>query len=36
VHTASASVEARQQMSELAANNIIAVLSGKPALNPAK
>ncbi len=35
-HTASASVEARQQMSELAANNIIAVLTGKPALNPAK
>lgn len=35
-HTASATIEARQQMSEVAAQNIIAVLSGKPALNPAK
>lgn len=35
-HIASASIEARQQMSEIAAQNIIAVLSGKPALNPAK
>lgn len=35
-HTASATFEARQQMSEVAAKNIIAVLSGKPPLNPAK
>ncbi len=35
-HIGSASLEARQQMSEMAAQNIIAVLSGKPALNPAK
>ncbi len=35
-HTASATTEARQQMSEVAAQNIIAVLSGKLALNPAK
>ena len=35
-HTASASKEARDQMAELAARNIIAVLSGKPPLNPAK
>ena len=35
-HTASATIEARQQMSEVAAKNIIAVLSGEPALNPAK
>ncbi len=35
-HTASASQEARDQMAELAAKNIIAVLSGKSSLNPAK
>lgn len=35
-HTASATVEARQAMSKLAADNIIAVLSGKPPLTPAK
>jgi len=35
-HTASATIEARQQMSEVAAQNIIAVLSGKSPLNPAK
>ncbi len=35
-HTASATIEARQAMSRLAAENIIAVLSGKPALTPAK
>lgn len=35
-HTASATIEARQAMSQLAAENIIAVLSGKPALTPAK
>ncbi|MFH1839093.1 MAG: NAD(P)-dependent oxidoreductase, partial [Patescibacteria group bacterium] len=35
-HTASATVEARQAMSEVAAKNIIAVLSGKKPLNPAK
>ncbi len=35
-HTASATVEARQAMSALAADNIIAVLSGKPPLTPAK
>jgi glyoxylate reductase len=35
-HTASATIEARQAMSKLAAENIIAVLSGKPPLNPAK
>ena len=29
-------IEARQAMSKLAAENIIAVLSGKPPLNPAK
>jgi len=34
-HIASSSIEARQQMSEMAANNIIAVLGGKAALNPA-
>ena len=34
-HTASASIEARAQMGELAAKNIIAVLSGKKALTPA-
>ncbi len=35
-HTASATIEARQAMSRLAAENIIAVLSGKPPLSPAK
>lgn len=35
-HTASATIEARQAMSRLAADNIIAVLSDKPALTPAK
>lgn len=35
-HTASATIEARQAMSKLAAKNIIAVLGGKPPLNPAK
>jgi len=35
-HIASATIEARQAMSKLAAENIIAVLSGKPALTPAK
>lgn len=35
-HIASASMEARQQMSEMAAQNIIAVLSGKSPINPAK
>lgn len=35
-HTASATIEARQAMSRFAADNIIAVLSGKPALTPAK
>lgn len=35
-HTASATVRARQAMSRLAAENIIAVLSGRPALTPAK
>jgi glyoxylate reductase len=34
-HTASATIEARQAMSRVAAENIIAVLSGKPPLNPA-
>ncbi len=34
-HIASASSEARDQMAELAAQNIIAVLSGKAPLNPA-
>ncbi len=34
-HTASATIEARQAMSQLAADNILAVLSGKPALTPA-
>lgn len=33
-HIASATREAREQMSEIAARNIIAVLSGKPAVNP--
>ena len=35
-HTASATIEARQAMSLVAAENIIAVLNGKPAINPAK
>jgi len=35
-HTASATIEARQAMSKLAADNIIAVLSGKPPLTAAK
>jgi glyoxylate reductase len=35
-HTASATIEARQAMSRTAAENIIAVLSGKAPLNPAK
>jgi glyoxylate reductase len=35
-HTASATIEARQAMSKLAADNILAVLSGKPPLTPAK
>ncbi len=35
-HIASATIEAREAMSMVAAQNIIAVLSGKAALNPAK
>lgn len=35
-HTASATIEARQAMSRMAADNIIAVLKGKPPLTPAK
>ncbi len=35
-HTASATIEARQAMSRVAAENIIAVLSGKKPINPAK
>ena len=35
-HTASATIEARQAMSRLAAENIIAVLSGKPAVSAAQ
>lgn len=35
-HTASATIEARQAMSKLAAENILAVLSGKPAVTPVK
>lgn len=35
-HTASATIEARQAMSRVAAENIIAVLTGKPPLTPAK
>lgn len=35
-HTASATVETRGAMSKIAAENIIAVLSGKEALNPAQ
>ena len=34
-HIASATIEAREAMSMGAANNIIAVLSGKPPINPA-
>lgn len=33
-HTASATLEAREAMSNIAADNIIAVLSGQPPLNP--
>lgn len=33
-HTASATIEARQAMSRLAAENIVAVLAGKPAVSP--
>ncbi|MCR4256466.1 MAG: D-glycerate dehydrogenase [Candidatus Uhrbacteria bacterium] len=35
-HTASATIEARQAMSKLAGENIVAVLAGKPPLTPAK
>lgn len=35
-HIASATIEAREAMSMVAAENIIAVFEGKPALNPAK
>jgi len=35
-HIASSTIEARQAMSKLSAENIVAVLSGKPALTPAK
>ncbi len=35
-HTASATIEARQAMSRVAAENLIAVLSGKEPINPAK
>jgi glyoxylate reductase len=35
-HIASATIEAREAMSMVAAENIIAVLEGKPPLNPAK
>ncbi len=35
-HTASGTIEARQAMGRLAAQNIIAVLSGRPPLTPAK
>ncbi len=35
-HIASATIEARRDMSEIAAKNIIAVLKGKKPLNPAK
>lgn len=34
-HMASATIEAREAMSRMAASNIIAVLEGRPALNPA-
>ncbi|MFO0764750.1 MAG: D-glycerate dehydrogenase [Patescibacteria group bacterium] len=35
-HTASATIEARAAMSKMAAENIIAVLNGKPPISPAK
>jgi glyoxylate reductase len=35
-HIASATIEARQDMARVAAENIVAVLSGKPAISPAK
>lgn len=35
-HIASATIEAREAMSQVAAENILAVLSGKSALNPAR
>ncbi len=35
-HTGSATIEARREMARVAAENIIAVLAGKEALNPAK
>lgn len=35
-HIGSATIEAREAMSMVAAQNIIAVLNGKPAINPAK
>jgi glyoxylate reductase len=35
-HTGSATIEARREMARVAAENIIAVLAGKPPLNPAK
>jgi glyoxylate reductase len=35
-HIASATIEAREAMSMVAADNILAVLSGKPPLNPAR
>jgi len=35
-HIASATIEAREAMSMVAADNILAVLNGKPPLNPAK
>ena len=35
-HIGSATIEARQSMAEVAAKNIVAVLAGKPALNPAR
>jgi len=35
-HTASATIEARQAMSQVAAENLIAVLSGKAPINPAR
>lgn len=35
-HIGSATIEARQAMGMVAADNILAVLAGKPALNPAK
>lgn len=35
-HTASATIEARSTMSDIAAKNILAVLAGQPPLNPAR